>query len=211
MKEDFENAPMEEQGVDNTSEKNALYTERLNLESQLSATDYKVVKCAEAVAVGLPMPYDVDGLHASRKAWRDRIAAIDAELKALDGEEPTPEERLAAAKAAKISEIEEYDISANVNAFTVDGNPMWLNFDLRQRLDKSINNCKDAEMTKYFGGVPFTYSVAAWRQMLDAVSAYADACQTVTEAHKALVQSMQTVAEVESFDITSGYPQKLAF
>ena len=68
-----------------------------------------------------------------------------------------------------------------------------------------------ATMTKFFGGVPFTYSVADWRQMLDLVSSYANECQTVTEAHKAAVQAMTTLADVEAFDITSGYPPHPAF
>ena len=66
-------------------------------------------------------------------------------------------------------------------------------------------------MTKYFGGVPFTYPVEVWQQMINAVEAYAGECQTVTEAHKAAVQSLTTISEVEAFDITLDYPPKLAF
>ena len=120
-------------------------------------------------------------------------------------------ELLAAAKAAKINAINEFDASANVNAFTVSGNPMWLNHDQRSRLSASIAVCTDATMTKYFSGVAYTFPVAAWKQMLDAVELYADTCQTVTEAHKAEVNALTTVAAVEAYDITIGYPPKLNF
>lgn len=71
--------------------KNTLYTERMNMESQLSSSDYKVIKCAEAQAAELPLPYDINTLHAERQAMRDRINEIDAELEELDATEPEEE------------------------------------------------------------------------------------------------------------------------
>ena len=74
-----------------TERKNELYTERMNLESQLSKSDYKVIKCAEAQAAGSAMPYDAEALHAERQQWRDGINAIDAELAELDNMRPEEE------------------------------------------------------------------------------------------------------------------------
>ena len=48
------------------------------LKEQLSATDYKVIKCAECQLLGLAMPYDVDALHAERQAIRDEINRLEA-------------------------------------------------------------------------------------------------------------------------------------
>lgn len=73
-------------------QKNALYSERNTLESQLSSDDYKTIKNAEAQAAGKPLPYDPDALHAKHQAWRDRINAIDDEIAALDALEPDPED-----------------------------------------------------------------------------------------------------------------------
>lgn len=47
------------------------------LKSKLSATDYKVIKCAECQLLGEPMPYDVAALHAERQAIRDQINALE--------------------------------------------------------------------------------------------------------------------------------------
>ena len=128
-----------------------------------------------------------------------------------DAPAPTEAELLAKAQAKKVDEISEFDASANVNAFTVNGMPMWLTHDQRSRLSASLAVCTEPTMTKYFGGIPFTYPVDVWKQMLNAVELYADTCQTVTEAHKASVMSLATVADVEAFDITTGYPPKLSF
>ena len=74
-------------------QKNALYSERNTLESQLSSDDYKTIKNAEAQAAGKSLPYDPDALHAKHQAWRDRINAIEdeiAELEAMEPEDETP-------------------------------------------------------------------------------------------------------------------------
>ena len=47
------------------------------LKEKLSATDYKVIKCAECQLLGLDMPYDVDALHAERQAIRDEINRLE--------------------------------------------------------------------------------------------------------------------------------------
>jgi len=50
------------------------------LKRQLSATDYKVIKCAECQLLGAEMPYDMQALHAQRQAIRDRINALEVSL-----------------------------------------------------------------------------------------------------------------------------------
>ena len=47
------------------------------LKAQLSATDYKVIKCSECQLAGKEMPYDVAELHAERQAIRDQINQLE--------------------------------------------------------------------------------------------------------------------------------------
>ena len=70
---------------------NLLSTEKMELESQLSGGDYKIIKCAEAQAVGETLPYDAAKLHADRQAKRDRINAIEDEIAELERLEPDEE------------------------------------------------------------------------------------------------------------------------
>lgn len=48
-----------------------------SLKSKLSATDYKVIKCAECQLLGEEMPYDVTELHEERQAIRDQINELE--------------------------------------------------------------------------------------------------------------------------------------
>ena len=50
------------------------------LKSELQESDYKVIKCAEAMAVGAEMPYNVTALHKERQALRDKINELESEV-----------------------------------------------------------------------------------------------------------------------------------
>lgn len=47
------------------------------LKAELSATDYKIIKCSEAQLMGETLPYDIAVLHAERQVLRDRINALE--------------------------------------------------------------------------------------------------------------------------------------
>ena len=70
---------------------NALNSEKLTLESQLSSDDYKTIKNAEAQAAGTTLPYDPAELHAKHQAWRDRINEIEEKIAELEAIEPDEE------------------------------------------------------------------------------------------------------------------------
>lgn len=50
------------------------------LKSELQESDYKVIKCAEAMAVGAELPYDAQALHKERQTLRDRINQLEMEV-----------------------------------------------------------------------------------------------------------------------------------
>ena len=51
-----------------------------SLKSELQESDYKVIKCAEAMAVGAEMPYEVASLQKERQALRDKINELESEV-----------------------------------------------------------------------------------------------------------------------------------
>lgn len=57
-----------------------LLSEIEHLKSELQESDYKVIKCAEAMAIGAEMPYDVASLHNVRQALRDKINKLEQQL-----------------------------------------------------------------------------------------------------------------------------------
>lgn len=128
--------------------------------------------------------------------------------------EPTAEELLANAKAEKIAQIETYDSSSNVEEFTINGTPMWLGHELRQQIRTSADAYSAMgydNMTKVFNGVEFTFPIAVWIQMLNALEVYAAEALNTTERHKAAVSAMANVQDVIDYDYTQGYPAKLEF
>lgn len=56
------------------------YMEIECLKSELQESDYKVIKCAEALTIGAEMPYDVASLHKERQALRDKINELESEV-----------------------------------------------------------------------------------------------------------------------------------
>jgi hypothetical protein len=127
---------------------------------------------------------------------------------------PTPEQLLERAKQEKIAELEAYDASDAVNSFTLGGQTMWLTREERTQIDESINAYEGIganEMTKYFGGIAYTFPLTVWKQMLNSLIVYASEALNVTERHRAAVMQLQTEQEIEEYDFTVGYPSKLVF
>ena len=52
-----------------------------SLKKGLSDNDYKVTKCMEAKLLDLPLPYDIEAVHAENQIMRDRINEIEDFIK----------------------------------------------------------------------------------------------------------------------------------
>ena len=61
--------------IDNSRERIAAEINRLK--SELTATDYQVIKSYEYALAAQPLPYDLDGLHSERQQLRDRIRELE--------------------------------------------------------------------------------------------------------------------------------------
>ena len=51
-----------------------------SLKSELQESDYKVIKCAEAMCINTELPYNMTELHKERQAWRDKINELESEV-----------------------------------------------------------------------------------------------------------------------------------
>ena len=61
------------------------YMEIERLKSELQESDYKVIKCAEAICLNAELPYNMTALHKERQALRDKINELESEVQS--GEE----------------------------------------------------------------------------------------------------------------------------
>lgn len=124
------------------------------------------------------------------------------------------EGRLQDAKDKKIAKIDEYDKSSAVNEFTFQNIPMWLDKATRDGLYLRLLAEQAAEKvntTLWFGTQSFEIPIANAFQLLYAIEVYASACYDRTAAHKAAVEAMTSIEDVEGYDYTTGYPAKLVF
>ena len=93
-------------------------------------------------------------------------------------------------KEMKVNRILLYDKSKAVNSFTLSGKEMWLDKDTRVGLKNSISIEQD---------------------MLNSLELYALDCYNVTQLHLAAIKKMYIVSQIEEYDYTVGYPEKLLF
>lgn len=131
---------------------------------------------------------------------------------------PTPEQLLEQAKANKIAELEDYDSSNAVNEFTVIAGENeikgWFTPEQRSNYKNSLDAAELLEVDvvrPVFQGIVFELSVPYAKMSLAQIQLYADKCYVVTEQHKASIGSLTSVEDVESYDFTIGYPEKLVF
>ena len=125
--------------------------------------------------------------------------------------QPQPHERtLDEAKAERLNALAVYDSSEAVNGFTLSGTTMWIAPDERANYILTLQGAQrlGVENVTFLG---HEIPVALALQMLDAVNLYAMQCVAVTEAHRAAINALTTIAEVDNYDFTGGYPEKLQF
>lgn len=124
--------------------------------------------------------------------------------------EPTLEDM----KNRKVGEISAYDRSEDVNQFSLGGKQMWLDKDTRVGLANSISieQAAGKETTVlWYDAVKYVIPIPLALQMLAALELYALASYNATQEHIAAVMLLETKEEVEAYDYTAGYPDKLVF
>lgn len=140
----------------------------------------------------------------------DQLIAAGWEEYTPSAETPTD---IDMAKAAKIAEIAAYSDSDEVNSLTFNGLKTWLTPSVRANYLVSLDAAEllgETDITFVVEGVQASLPIKQVRLLLAKIQRYADACYIVTEGHKRAVKALQTVEEVESYDYTKGYPEKLA-
>lgn len=128
--------------------------------------------------------------------------------------EPTEEDIFNEAKKELISNIEYYDSSSDVNMFFIQGLPVWLDkatrAGLKLRFEAEIAMGK-TETALWYGSLQFPLPLDTAIQMLYAIEVYASECYDNTQAHLANVNVIDNLEELQNYDYTSGYPEKLNF
>lgn len=116
------------------------------------------------------------------------------------------------AKGNKLFEIQEYDVSDNVNGFFLNGNLMWLDKATRSSLFNTIEAAQlfnQERIAIWHNGISVDLELQEAKQLLSALELYANQCYSVTHQHIAAVQAMTDVTEINNFDVAADYPERL--
>ena len=120
--------------------------------------------------------------------------------------------KLEQAKVNKIAEIAAYDTSDKVNGFMLNGLLVWLDKATRVGLMNSTTIERDLgqETTElWLGEHNLIIKCNLAIQLLQQLEVYALKCFNVTATHKKEVNNLSTIEEINSYDITKDYPDKL--
>ena len=120
--------------------------------------------------------------------------------------------KLKQAKVDMIAEIAAYDTSNKVNGFVLNGQIVWLDKATRVGLMNSTTIERDLgqETTElWLGEHNLIIKCDLAIQLLQQLEVYALKCFNVTATHKKEVNSLSTIEEINSYDITKDYPDKL--
>jgi hypothetical protein len=121
---------------------------------------------------------------------------------------------LEAARRRALAALAAYDASPAVNAFTLAGQPAWLDAPTRATFSTSVQSALllgEATLQLPLLGQVIPLPVGQAQLMLAQLQRYADAAAIATATHAAALAALTTVAEVVAYDFTAGYPEKLAF
>lgn len=114
----------------------------------------------------------------------------------------------------KVSEIQQFDKSINVNSFNFNNNSAWLHKSTRVGLFNSIKIEMEAGKTNtvlWLDGIKYIIPIPDVLAMLNTIEIYAINCYNVTQGHIAAVKALKSIEEIESYDFKVGYPAKLSF
>ena len=123
-----------------------------------------------------------------------------------------PENKLQKVIDAKVAEILAYNDSNAVNEFTLDGVPTWVELEKRLPIHRDIvldiEKGKE-ESTIWLNGHKIVLNSQLALKLINAIESYAYEAHNVTQTHLFNVRGLKSVEEVEKYDYTVNYPQKL--
>lgn len=170
------------------------------------------VKANEGYMLKLGESY-TDELYCERSTIPDNLVVIPYSTYLIEiNKEKYKGMTVEEAKEILIAEIAAYDTSSSVNGFMLNGLLVWLDKATRVGLMNSTTIAKAAGQettTLWLKGIKLVVDCDKAIQLLSALEMYALECFNVTASHKAAVNELTTIEEVEAYDYKAGYPKML--
>lgn len=157
--------------------------------------------CYECITADEP---DISLLSADLEEFKTHMADVELSL----------------AKKEKIKALEAYDKSSAVNSFTITKQGLkvtdyWLPRDLRTSLEGDVLAASAISDTYTFDirelCISLELSCNKFLAALAVLRRYAYKAFNVTSSHLIAINNLATIQDVEAYDFTVGYPQRLTF
>lgn len=157
----------------------------------------------------------VSNIESYRFATEKEIVEWEEYKKKLDPNYlPGDKDRFEIALKEKEEEIRRYDSSPAINEFTINNTSVWLDKATRTGLMLRFQSENAAGLeytTLWYNGSQFPLKINLALQMLYALEIYASQCYDNTERHIAAIKTITELTDLENYDYTVGYPEKLKF
>lgn len=115
-------------------------------------------------------------------------------------------------KNIKLKELDEFDKSDNVNSFIINGKTAWIDRETRTSINYStsvIKNNGQETTDLWLDQICYIINCDIILQLLSQLEIYAKKCYSITSKHKANILNIDNLEELNSYDFTQGYPEKL--
>lgn len=115
----------------------------------------------------------------------------------------------------RLAQLDAYDKSTAVNEFYLGEVGLWADKDDRTTLERAVDKWEAEGNTTYplcdekIGVV--NMPIETMRLILKDIEVYAIKCMQRTFEHKMAIKALNTIEEIQNYDFTTGYPDKLVF
>lgn len=119
------------------------------------------------------------------------------------------------AKHEKLRDIDIYDNSEAVNSFTINETiTAWFTPQERSNYKNSVESAKllgVKELSLFVNDSLITIPTEKAELVLASIQLYADACYIATQQHKSIINNMTEIEDIDNYDFTVGYPERINF
>lgn len=167
-------------------------------------TDEEVVKTTELIPVSINEAGIMQYTEQKKTQYAYKTYWLENPTKSADA--------LSVAKQTVLNELAAYDVSPEINSFSVNGITAWYDKVTRVGLMNSITIVKSLgykTTTLWFGDTKYNLDCDKAIDLLSKIEMYALDCYNRTAAHRQAIEELTDIADVLQYDFKDGYPNKL--
>ena len=170
----------------------------------LVAIKEEMVKSVESVPVGVDEEGEMRYSEQEKTQYAYNTYWLENPTKSADA--------LSVAKKVVFNELAAYDVSPEINSFSVNGITAWYDKATRVGLMNSITIVKSLgykTTTLWLGDIKYVLDCDRAIELLSKIEMYAMECYNRTAAHRQAIEDLTDIADVLQYNFKVDYPKKL--